>query len=60
MNRVEILNTIKILAQSQGFYGAFLCCLNEASEAEREALLDKLEAQNFKDVIDLVFYLEGL
>ena len=59
MNRVEILNTLKSLAQSQGFYGAFLRYLNEASEAEREVLLDKLEAQNFKDVVDLILYLEG-
>ena len=59
MNRAEILNTIKSLAQGQGFYGAFLRYFNKASEAEREVLLDKLEAQNFKDVVDLILYLEG-
>lgn len=59
MNRAEILKALKKLAQSQGFYAAFLKLLNEAPEAERETLLDTLESKQFKDVVDLVLYLEG-
>jgi hypothetical protein len=58
MNREQILEAIRDLAKSQGFYGRFLYNIeNDPEGAER--VLDNLEAQNFKDVIDLVLYLEG-
>lgn len=51
MNRKEIISAIESLATSQGFYSRILESLNEE-------YLDYLEKQNFKNVIDLVLFLE--
>lgn len=53
MNKNEILNTIKMLSHSQGFYGRLLEAIQDNDEA-----LDYLEAQEFKDVVDLILFLE--
>lgn len=53
MNKEEILNTIKSLAKSKGFYCRILQVIEEDG-----SILDKLEKQNFKDNIDLIFYFE--
>lgn len=53
MNKEQILNTIKSLARSQGFYGRLLEDINED-----ETILDELVEQNFADSLDLVLYLE--
>ena len=53
MNREQILSTIKSLAMSQGFYGRLLCAINED-----ENIMDQLVAQNFKDSLDMILYLE--
>jgi hypothetical protein len=52
MTRDEILQAIKDLAKSQGFYGRLLRDMSDE-------LLDALEAQGFTDVVDLVLFLEG-
>lgn len=54
MTREEILENIRMLAKSQGFYGRILRAIEED-----DSILDTLEEQNFKDVIDLVLYLES-
>ena len=54
MDRGEILENIRMLAKSQGFYGGILRAIEED-----DSILDTLEEQNFKDVIDLVLYLES-
>lgn len=54
MNKKEILETIKSLANSQGFYTRLYQFLKE----ESGEYLDMLEKQNFKDPIDLILYLE--
>ena len=51
MCREEIVLTIKRLAQSQGFYGRVLRNLTDEQ-------LDYLEAQNFKDVLDMILWFE--
>ena len=56
MKANEILETIKMLAKSQGFYGRLLNDI-ETSE-EREDILAELESQNFKDPVDLVMFFE--
>ena len=56
MKANEILETIKMLAKSQGFYGRLLNAI-ETSE-EEETLLAELESENFKDPVDLVMFLE--
>lgn len=53
MNREQILSAIRELAKSQGFYGRLLCQIEETP-----AILDELENRNFKDVVDMVMYIE--
>lgn len=57
MNKQEILSSIKSLASSQGFYGRLYEQLTDESE-DSERFLSELEAQNFKDSVDLIMYLE--
>lgn len=58
MDREEILNAIKDLAQSQGLYGRLYRSLTDGSE-QAENMLNTLVEQNFKDKVDLVLYIEG-
>lgn len=58
MNREEILETVKSLAGSQGFYTRLYQYLSEGSE-ESEDYLNMLEEKNFKDPVDLILYFEG-
>ena len=61
MKRAEIMNTIRQLACSQGFYSRLYSRLADA-EANNfdayDAFMGELEAQNFGDAVDLVLYLE--
>lgn len=57
MDRTEILKAIKKLSSTQGFYGRIYEKLTDESE-ESEAVLNELEAQDFKDIVDLIMYLE--
>lgn len=62
MKRNEIMSAIKGLAKSQGFYGRMYSYLSEQETNEPDVFdrnMRVLEAQNFKDVVDLVFYLES-
>ena len=54
MKKEQILDVIKSLAKSQGFYGKLLEYINE-----EPSYLDFLEKQNFKDAIDFVLYMES-
>lgn len=54
MNKEEILNYIKTLSKSQGFYYG----LYENLKYNKE-LLEHLEKQNFKDIVDLILFLES-
>ena len=58
MKKKEILNAIKSLAASQGFYSRLLISLS-SNEPDSVAYLEYLEEQNFKDVVDLVMFLES-
>jgi hypothetical protein len=59
MNKEQILDAIKSLATSQGFYGRLLddiqTDINKFGESD---FLNHLEEQNFIDTLDMVFYLE--
>jgi len=59
MKRNEIMEWIKKLAASQGFYGRLLHAINSMDNNDREALFEHLEAQNFAGPVDLVMYIEG-
>ena len=57
-----ILNTIKELRHSQGFYSMLYGALMEDIKYNKEGLLDFLnnsELPKFKDTLDVVMYLEG-
>lgn len=58
MTRTEIFQAIESLAKSTGRYSRLYANLMDDSEY-RGAVLDDLEAQEFKDVVDLVLYLES-
>ena len=57
MNREEILETIKSLASSQGFYTRLYNALSDHSE-DSEEYLNELESMHFRDAVDLILYLE--
>ena len=61
MKRAQILETIKQLAKSQGFYGRLLYNLESAESYNPESyeeFMTELENKNFSDAVDLVIYLE--
>ena len=56
MKRQEILDTIKMLANSQGFYGRLYEQIVTAEN--KDEILEDLENKKFKDALDLVFFFE--
>lgn len=58
MNREQILDAIKSLAGSQGFYGRLYARLTDGSD-EAEQALDAMVEKNFKDSVDMVMWIEG-
>lgn len=57
----EIMDVIKGLASSQGFYGRLLRAIEELKNEDvhkYQNLVLELEAQNFKDAIDVVMFFE--
>jgi hypothetical protein len=59
MNRYQIENLMQSLAMSQGLYGRMLNEIYSAPEDEQERFWENMEAQNFRDALDVVLYLEG-
>lgn len=59
MKREEIMEIIKTLASSQGFYGRLYRDLMALDEEEYDEVMTELESQNFKDGADLVMFIEG-
>lgn len=53
MNEMQIMEAIKGLARCQGFYGRLL----QAIENDYD-ILELLVAQNFKDTLEMVLFLE--
>jgi len=58
MNREQILDAIKTLAMSQGFYGRLYERLTDGT-LESDSFLDLMEEQNFGDTVDMVLWLES-
>ena len=61
MKREEILNAIKSLAKSQGFYGRLYERIMEVKEENEENFNEfmlQLENEKFSDTLDLVMYFE--
>lgn len=59
MTRDDILDAIRMLAQSQGFYGRLLVALNDLDPDDFDRVMDDLESRHFADVVDLVMFLES-
>lgn len=62
MNRDEIMDAIKMLASSQGFYSRMyssLCELRDNDPDEFDRNMSILEEHNFGDTVDLVMFLES-
>jgi len=57
MNKKQILKAINNLAKSQGFYGRLYSKLTDGSE-ESEAYLEEMVEQKFKNVVDLITFIE--
>lgn len=58
MNKEQILDAIRSLAASQGFYGRLYDTLTDGSE-QSDVFLATMEEQNFGDVVDMVMWLES-
>ena len=61
MNAVQVIEVIKDLAKSQGFYSRLWQSIQEnilTDEDEYENFQQFCEQQNFKDVVDLVLFFE--
>ena len=54
----DILEGIKSLANSQGFYGRLYESIME-NEEKKEQFKEIVEEQNFNDMVDFVMWLEG-
>lgn len=62
MNRDEIMNAIKMLASSQGFYSRMysnLCEMRDNDPDEFYRNMTILEEQNFGDAVDMVMFFES-
>lgn len=54
----EILEGIRQLGCSQGAYGRMYASIMALSEEDKAELKKQLEAQNFKDMVDFVMFIE--
>ena len=61
MNALQVIEVIKVLAKSQGFYSRLYQNIREnivPDEDKYENFQQFCEQQNFKDAVDLVLYFE--
>ena len=58
MKREQIMQAIQDLAKGQGRYQRLIQAIDEMGEEEYEFFMSNLEKQNFKDIIDIIFYFE--
>lgn len=58
MKREEIKALLRSLARSQGMYGRLLRDIESMDKVDQEDFWSELEAQNFKDELDVILYFE--
>lgn len=61
MTGEEVIDVIRMLSQSQGFYGRLLQNIEQLKQYDPdqyEEYLSELESMNFKDSVDVVLYFE--
>lgn len=54
----EILSAFKSLSRGQGLYGRILRAIQDMEYKELEEFKDYMEAQGFKDTLELVMFIE--
>lgn len=59
MSKDDILGAFRTLARSTGLYGRILDLIDGMDPDDREDYLDSLEEMNFKDIVELVTFMEG-
>lgn len=59
MKRGEIKDLLRSLARSQGMYGRLLRDIESMDKVDQEDFWSELEAQNFKDDLDVIMYFEA-
>ena len=61
MNAIQVLDVIRELSHSQGFYSRLYQTILDLKESNEDAFnewCDEIESLNFKEPIDVVLYLE--
>lgn len=58
MKMNQIMDTIKMLSMSQGFYGRLYRQIMELDAEDYDRVAEELESQNFSDAVDMVLYFE--
>ena len=62
MNCIEVIEVIKTLAKSQGFYSRLYSTIMKVAETDRDRFDNfcrELEKQNFKEPVDVVLFFES-
>lgn len=59
MNRDDILGAFRMLARSTGLYGRILDLIDGMDPDDRDDYLTSLEEMNFKEIVELVTFMEG-
>lgn len=59
MDRNDIMAVFRDLARSQGFYGRLVEAIEEWEPEDQERFWKELEAQNFRDAVDVVTFMES-
>ena len=54
----DIMDLIEGLAHSQGYYGRLLEAIHNLDEEELASVKNEWEAQNFKEPVDFILYME--
>lgn len=54
----DILSSFQLLAKGQGLYGRVLKAIYEMSYSELDSFKQYMEAQNFKNMLELVLFIE--
>jgi len=57
-NMDMIMDTIRELSKSQGFYGRLYNAICELDDEQYAELKQELESQNFKSKLDVILYFE--
>ena len=58
MDRNDIMAVFRDLARSQGLYGRIIEAIETCEPEQLEQFWEELEAQNFRNAVDVIMYIE--